>query len=790
MNLLKKDKPMRTDELRVVECLNLRAAQLSGGDVLTPVGEPQVFAGDNWCPLVMAGDALLVYDGCTIGCVSADGVHEIAKLPGVPRCAHVSQKYVNVMTDAGLYLLLREADGSFTDVGVKPDFGAIAVTAESVGAMQSVVPECAVSAITTAITSAYRDVVESARVAGAFVQPVVARCRLLDADGEVLHVTAPVVVMLPSGAQLADAWTFGSADGGTTIKSKTVTAQAYRLQVTVGDAIPAAWSKIVQTLELQVTPQFHPVDFAGTAEVSFGRDASSDSYVRVTIPGVERGLSATRYIASAINVKRAIERFDKIATTVAYISNPYASATNTVVQYANPIDVADEADNMATALAAAAPAHVTNALARVLTPHSFVADAVAGSADAVVWANITPQRFGGYAPGVYASTFASKQCTGYVAITFASGERVVTEFTGALTPLTLSPLIVYPSAEAVELTLQITVDGTTSMLSVKLTADATGRYAYYVSPTLLPITLTTAAKSQTPSPIKSDLSMPGYAAVANVSAVPQITAVCNVATNIIAITAARSGSSAWEYRRARFYAFAGDGIKLVTTNADRSECAVNLLDCRSVTNRFCVADGGNVVYALCADQLLQIAANSVKCVARDCVGDRLAWIAADNELLVANTDDSEAVHYCLDYDMSTFTSTLVPRGPWLAFAGKAYALTETGLVDLANRFVAEQTDVRWRAQYVVNRGRRLLPTAVRWMLKASNFCGNLTVERLWLTQLTPMPQTITKLKVNGAIKSPIATRLHGHRTIDLQLSVEASVSRDFSLTFPMIVCNK
>jgi len=367
MILLTKDKPMRTDDLRVVECLNLRPAQLSGGDVLAPVGEPQVLAADNWHPLVVVGDTLLVYDGCTLGYVSSDGVKQIAVLPSAPRCAHVSRQYVNVMTDDGFYLVRREADGSFTAIGAKPDFGAIAVTAQLVGTAQSVIAECVVSSITSAVTSAYSEIIQSARVAGAFVQPVLARCRLLDADGNVLHVTAPVVVMLPVGAQLADDWTFASSDGGKTVTSKTVTAQTYRLRVTVGDAIPEAWRTIVQTLELQVSHQFHPIDFAGTASVSYGRDAASDNYVRVSLPGVERGISAARDVASAINIKRAVEQFDKIAVTVAYINSPYAAASDTIVKYAASVDAAAESDNLAAALAAA-PTRVNAALARVLAP--------------------------------------------------------------------------------------------------------------------------------------------------------------------------------------------------------------------------------------------------------------------------------------------------------------------------------------------------------------------------------------------------------------------------------------
>jgi hypothetical protein len=73
------------------------------------------------------------------------------------------------------------------------------------------------------------------------------------------------------------------------------------------------------------------------------------------------------------------------------------------------------------------------------------------------------------------------------------------------------------------------------------------------------------------------------------------------------------------------------------------------------------------------------------------------------------------------------------------------------------------------------------------MLKASDFNGRLSVARAWLTGIAPSPQTISCLTVSGAIKSPIVCRMHGHRSIDLQLTVEGSVSRDFAFTYPKII---
>lgn len=788
MNILKSSKCLRTDALRVTDCLNLRPASTSAGDVLAVVGAPKIIAPESWSPLVRVGEQLFVTSGNTVGVISDDGVQQIATLPSAARCAYASQQYVTIMTGDGPYIIRRENDGTFTDAGLKPDFGAIAVTAKLLSNYESTVAACKVVNITPAVTAAYREIVETARLGGAFVQPVVARCRLLDADRNVLHVTAPVVVMLPEGATLAEPWQFVSDDDGVTVNAKTVSAHAYRLRVTVGDAIPSAWRKIVQTIEVQATPQFHPIDFSGDAEVALGRAINSGKAVSVTLPGAERGISTTRNLASAELLKRAIERFDSIAETAAYISNPFDGDGDTVITYAAPIDVADEADNLAAALSKTTPEHVSPSLARLSLPHTFTADAVAHSADTVVWAGIAPQRFVGYSAGIYASTFEQTACTGFIAVDFVNGERIVHSFSSNIAPTTLSPLITYPSAEAVSMTIAIRVSGEDGMrtLTMPLAADATGMYGYYVAPNLLPISMQTSDALATPNAVSAAHDMPGYAAICNDGAVPDVTAVANVADEVTAVIAARSGSSAWEYRRARFYAFGNDGIKLLTANSARSECAVNLLDCRRIDNKYCVSDGGNVVYALCSGEILQIANNTVKTVAQNVTGDRLAWIAADNEIVAGNTDDCEATHYCPDYAGCSYASTLVPRGPWLAVAGKAYAVVEGGLVDLSTRETSATTDVHWAAIHTVNTRKKALPAAVRWMLKASSFKGTLTVARMWLTGISPTPQTVSRMSVEGAIKSPITCRLHGHRSLDLQLVVDGSVSRDFTITYPKI----
>lgn len=788
MNMLITKKSARAEELRVLECLNLKPKHDTTADVLCVVGKPKVIAEEKWEPLATVGEALLVHNERYLACAVDGEVTDICILPSLPRCVHVVQPYVEVMTGDGVYLLRQAEDGSFVDIGLVPDFGSIAVTAEPVGTYESTIDSCKIEAVGTAMLAAYREIVEEARVAGAYVQPVIVRCKLLDSVGNVLHTTPPIAVMLDDGAQLTSAWKFGSDDGGSTVRSETVSAQGYRLRVTIDASIASEWKNLIQRLEVEATPQFHPVDFSGSARVDMGRASSTDKYIRVTLPGVERGISQTRPIAAAEVMKRAVERFDDIASTVAYINNPYIDSVDKTLTLAAPIDVADEADDLASALAKATTESVSTELSRLLIPHRFTADAVAGAGDSVVWANAKPIRFGGYNVGVYAASYESKHYTGFIRVEFVTGERVVTHISGDHAPITVGPLIVYPSAEAVSMTMAVQVDGESTMrtLSVALTPDVTGRYAMYISPTMVPVKLENGAKIAAPASIDVDISAAGSVVVTTNAIVPQAKSVSRVSGEVLSVLAARTGSSAWEYKRSRYYVFGNDGIKLLTVNSALSECAVNLLDRRCIDNKHCAVDGGNVVYALCDGGLIQLSSSSVKSIAHDVVGDRLAWIASDNEIVVGNTDDNVATHYCLQYDNSRYTSTFIARGGWCAESGKAYAVTEEGLVSLSERTAAKETSVQWQAMCVANKGKRDLPRYVKWMVKASAFTGQLKVDRAWLTSTAPTPTTISGLNVSGAIKSPIRCYLHGHNAIDMQLVIAAKVSSDFAVTYPII----
>ena len=134
--------------------------------------------------------------------------------------------------------------------------------------------------------------------------------------------------------------------------------------------------------------------------------------------------------------------------------------------------------------------------------------------------------------------------------------------------------------------------------------------------------------------------------------------------------------------------------------------------------------------------------------------------------------------------MAGYTLTVVPSGPWLSAAGRVFAVAAGSLCELTDCRSTAGQPVRWQAQVSAADGRRRRLRTVTWMLKAAQLQGTLTVERMWLTGTRPVPAVMTRMRVDGAIRSPLTEPVNGRDATDYRLDLQAQVSADFALTLP------
>lgn len=777
---------------RVTDCHNLRPVAGSGATVLEVATLPRVLASADCRPLATDGPFLLVSRGCDLLCIDTASANPqpelICTLPSEPSCALTGTDVCLVMTGRGPFRLDRASDGRLVPAGLMPPFPAVTISAEECGTFQTTVSACPVADVGSACVRAYLDLAADAAAAGAMIQPVMARCRLLDARGNLLHLYPETLVSLPGGSQLLAPFVFTAADGADSVRALAVSVRAWRLRVDVAESLPAPWCDIASRLEVEVSPQFHPLDPVGFARV----DAVSQSEIRVSLPGRERGLSSSLPASSVALVRRCAARFGRVALTAAVIRHPFRTPFSHTFTPPSRGSVEKEIAFFADALAETLTV-IPADTALMAVPNSFTASALASDNGAVLWANVRPVRFSGHSPACFAAATGGRRWTGRLKTEFADGACTVARVEGSDNPLRLSPLLSHPSPDAVRMTLSVLADGDTVPrgLSVPLTPDASGSSSLYVSPALKPLDLEEGIDEiddgdacANPSPRS------GLVAVCPADAPWSLRSVCRVSSGLKCLLPARPDRYWQNLARPAFYAFGADGIRLVSISPDLKTISSALIDAHPVHTPMCVADIGDAVAVLSRGHLFRLSRTSLTLLAPDTGADRVAWLPDDREIVTASADDSEARHFPLGLDgHASYTTDLTPAPDgWLSTPRGAYAVTADGLLDLGCRFRSDNTLVRWQASFTPALGLRTLPASVTWMIKASRVRGTLSALREWLNPNCPAPAVISRYTLDGEVRSPLRQPLSGHPLIDLRLAASLTVSPDFSLTLPLTNC--
>lgn len=778
--------------LLVTDCMNLRAAAGGDGSVLVPAGVPRVLAGGTHRPLAVDGDMLLTTDGRDLFDVPTrtDGAvpRLIASLPASPSCAVAHADGVTVMTGAGPVELKRSA-GHHDSAGGIPVWPALTVRAAVAAKLHVDVGGGTFDVLARSYVEAYRQLADMANAQGQFMQPVVARCRLLDSASSTLYVTPPVAVMLPGGAQLTEALRSdltAASDGDNPVaQAATVYADTFRLEIIVDGDISDDVRARVAAMTVEVTGDIHPCDMKAGATVTHNRLNGANEAV-ITLPRNGRGVGIAGSATAERLLHNAVAVFPEVSTVAATFPQPFAGGATTFTVGAPPVaDVATAADRQY-ALLRTTVTTADDRLAQLTAPHTFTAEHAATNGAWTVWTDIARIPFGGYSAADFAaSATPGTPWTGRVRVEFADGSAVSRAIAGDSCPETIGALLSYPDPTAVRMSViwQAVGDTVSYGFTFPLTPDPSRRHAVYVHPTQKPWTPSALTEAVTPV-AAAPVAMPGYLAVTNAGNPLCVRTLHRMPATLTDVRAAHGGAGAWEFGRARFYAFSGDAIRLVTLSSDGSRVSVSLLTARGVESAQAVAEGGTAVYALSGDTVLKLSGSTVRELPGRMHGNLLGYDMARGEILVGDTDDNEVRAASPESGMAGYTLTVVPSGPWLSAAGRVFAVADGSLCELTDCRSAAGQPVRWQAQVSAADGRRRRLRTVTWMLKAALLQGTLTVERMWLTGTRPVPAVMTRMRVDGAIRSPLTAPVNGRDATDYRLDLQAHVSADFALTLP------
>lgn len=547
------------------------------------------------------------------------------------------------------------------------------------------------------LSEAYRTLCRLASGAGAMIQPALMRYRLLDAQGCVLYTSAPVLAAHPTGSQCASPKGLYS-DDRRTLGCYTLEAATWKPEATIYPGSESAAAE-VRACEVYMTPLFHPYS-ANTSlpPLSTGRAASQNTpFVNVSLPGGEYGLGDEFSGGCRRNIMQAIAHIDELEHRVAVIPNPFGDTLRRVSIDAsaspNP-----QTDSTAIALVFDKPVRRMPLAETLLSQrHPFTARAAASDAATAVWGNLSIGRSKPYSLATHGAGDSDESWSAEVQVVFADGSGVTrTESYYAGAPMQLSPVLVYPSPDAVEMNLKLSRGGEEWHGGYSLTPDPSGRFSVYVGGACALAFEKGSSALRTVSPREDAFAdMLAFAPASNPLAVD---ATAKAGGEVKCLGVKSVSDQSWEFGRSRFYCAGAGGVCSIGAGSGRSKLSVKLLSRREVSDagHFRALASGEAFF-VSGDAIYNIDTRG-KVSFFDSYPDVKALLAdEDRGELLACDDSGVARVYCASYDRRYYRRDTDAVGGFVQCAGEAFAQSDKGIIALFDELARNPRNVRMEA---------------------------------------------------------------------------------------------
>ena len=431
---------------------------------------------------------------------------------------------------------------------------------------------------------AYSALKARAAAIGRFVQPVLARWRIVDADGDTLMRGPWVYPSAVQGFQCTGAVSFASADSLATVSDGVLQAQTYRLRL-IGSLpqLSEPWRSVAARMVVEVTEEVEPSGASGAVNPGYvDVDPQGASSARVYLPGCSPEGAANQglYRSRLVEALRGAARTSRV---VQVIDKPFGGA--------------------------AAPASVScHTAAAVVAPDSgadgFAYTSALRAGGALFLAN--PARLG--TPAIPGGCFAIADGLYSPLVTASDGAD---SFTSGSRILSLTPLA------GTALAYSLTDDLAPHVEAPQVVATASG------------------------VPQEGAVHFVGTGA-----GTPRPVASVTGAGHIVAMAQPPRAGSGWDFARTRLLLFGTDGIRLATFGAAGEMRACAPFDPRGVASAGGVCaglapGGGSCLYALAGGDLLCILPSRTDTLLRGCDARAVAWSGRFGELWLLYDDRLE-----------------------------------------------------------------------------------------------------------------------------------------------------
>lgn len=674
---LPQELPWKESEGTLLRAVNMRRDK-TVRHIWRPAPLPTIVRSDSWRPLQRlrlpgsAREVIFMQSGTMLGFTQAadsrseasvDGsVTEIGVLEGTPlffSTVEAGTVRVLMQHSPAIYLTYSvSAAGTitFTNRGTMPPLPdmSLTVTGETTlsepvtamtlsgnGPIRTSLNPADTATVTSRLLSAYTRLYETAAESGCFIQPTLARYRLLDAAGDTIFVSPTVMLSPAGGFQCCGEITLSSPDSLQSLNSGALTARAYRVKLTCGSALPTPWSHIVKSVVVESAGEIDPVDTSRQAHSTVSTTGSVTT-VKLHLPGVNP-VAASFAVRMHTRVVRTLcqNRF----TAHAIHTYPFSTAGKT-------FDV-----SMSQQAVASVP-EAGRFMGAVLRDN--VCHAVCSRVgDLLLKADTLTLPFQGYSPAAFAverGNLANTRWQGVATVTIVAGDgssRLAVApcdggdiFNPTGEPTAFSPLLTYPDTSATQITLTATRTDATGAQTVvtetyPLSPLPQAGIAYYLDPALAPITpRSSASKLIVPEPNLIEQRNAGELTVCRATGADAPMSVANVCPGqVLAVAESPRNRSSWDFARTRILLFGPFGTMVATLGNDFNLRSAATIDTRPVTSAASVSgastQSGAVILAIAGGDLISIGSGAVKTLLCNCKAECAGICTAHNEILLS-----------------------------------------------------------------------------------------------------------------------------------------------------------
>ena len=630
----------------------------------------------------------------------------------------------------------------------------------------SVLSEEDAAVVSSALKGAYGKLRSRANGSGMFLQPVIARYRLLDGAGGTVVVSPPVMVGASGGVQCTDEFSMTSTDGLASLSAGRIYGNAFSLVLRGMESVVAPWNGVIKRLVVELCGELDVVDEAAECMSRVSNDGREVT-VNVTLPTGNEDVRRKKVLSKLVSHENFEEHL--------VVEDPFGAACVSEVK----VPVFPVLKSVTRPYAAG-----RNPLRDAVT-FDFVGEAGGWT----VACGKSEELFSGFPAACFSTVDGSGSWKALIETKVARADGSVQSFVNVCSgdgdaPAELSPLLVFPDANAREMTLNMESGGKIQSETYRLTSLPDAGCACFVGDGcrgIMPRGVISSMPSH-PENVAGTVEHAGYVGMfSDATMCQELGSMTFDSGTVVAAVSAPSNGGSWDFSRVRLLLFGSGGINVATIDGNGRFHSLAPLDDRPVKGirGVCRVSGpkGLTHYVIAGDDLLEVSRSGIKTLLVHCRAESVGWCGRRNELwLSGGGRPLRRVDPRWPQEEIEVSGAVVGESPLLLqWGARQLVVSEEGYVcDVAQESdspVEAAIALRYETSVGGSDGRGIVNLLLD--VCAARYHGTIGV---YGDNGTALPELLCSYKVNGAINMPAPMRLVAPRRRFVELHVAGEVA--------------